>query len=91
MPRPENDATIDWMTNDIAARCRVVVATLSRPGSSLTSLDEAASTLRGAADDLASLLVLLDGAGSSHGSLRGSSRASAFDLALGVPGPIDGQ
>ena len=56
-----SDATIEWMTADVAKRCREAVGHLETPRGSARHLADAAMLLRAAADDLVSLVELVEG------------------------------
>jgi hypothetical protein len=56
-----SDATVDWMTADIAKRCRAALEGLEMGPGSTHQLGNAAMLLRGAADDLVALVELVEG------------------------------
>ena len=56
-----SEVTVDWMRGDIAARCRSVLDALAHPAPSAVHLGGTAMVLRGAADDLVSLVELIEG------------------------------
>jgi hypothetical protein len=59
-PHP-SDPTIDWMTDDVAQRCRAALDVLAGRNVSASQIGNAAMLLRSAADDLASLVELVEG------------------------------
>jgi hypothetical protein len=56
-----SDATVDWMTADITKRCRAALESLEIGPDSAHQLGHAAMLLRGAADDLVTLVELVEG------------------------------
>ena len=56
-----SDATVEWMTADIAKRCRAALQSLETGPGSATQLGNAAMLLRGAAGDLVALVELVEG------------------------------
>ena len=69
------------MVDDIAMRCREVTAALASPSSSAVKLGSAAMLLRGAANDLVSLVELIEGSDRPGG---GDVETPAFGLAFGA-------
>lgn len=63
---PHSDATVRWMVDDVAARCRAVLDSLGRGdrtagnAASAVQLGTAAMLLRGAADDLVAVVELTE-------------------------------
>ena len=81
--RPHRDPTVEWMTADIADRCRAALLVLDAPVSAVTDLDAAAGSLRSAADDLISVVELLRG---QRSAVRGPielEQLDSFDLSFG--------
>ena len=56
-----SDATVEWMTADIAHRCNTALEILEAGPGSANQLGNAAMWLRGAADDLIALVELVEG------------------------------
>jgi len=83
------EPTTDWMVRDIADRCREVLASLETTESSAAHLGNAAVLLRSAADDLVSLVELVEGADRADGE-RGDVPPQAFGLSFGTDQPADG-
>lgn len=81
--RPLSDQTVDWMTADVAARCRSVLLLLESPMSSVIEMDAAAGTLRSASDDLVSVVELLRGQSSAVRAPIDSDELESFDLSFG--------
>ncbi len=75
-----SDPTVDWMTADIAERCREALQRLESCQGPTTHLAEAAMVLRSAADDLVSLVELVEGPDAAA-RVR-TDGPSAFDLAF---------
>jgi hypothetical protein len=74
------DATVDWMTADIARRCRVALESLETGPGSANQLSNAAILLRGAADDLVALVELVEGPEAAANVRAGDQRE--FDLSF---------
>lgn len=55
-----HDATVAWMVDDVAARCRAVLDELANESHSLMRLGGAGMLLRRAADDLVAVVELLE-------------------------------
>lgn len=77
------------MVHDIAERCREVLASLDQHASSVAHLGTAAMQLRGAADDLVSLVELVEG-GRPVGAAARDVPPEAFGLAFGLDQPAAG-
>lgn len=75
-----SDPTVEWMKGDIALRCREAVQLLEPERGSANRLGDAAMLLRSAADDLVSLVELVEGPAAAA-RVR-SDGPSAFDLAF---------
>jgi hypothetical protein len=80
--RALRDQTVDWMTADVADRCRAVILLLESPMNSATEMDAAAGTLRSAADDLVSVVELLGGQGAAVRAPIESDELESFDLSF---------
>jgi hypothetical protein len=78
--RHGSDATVAWMTADIALRCREAVQRLDAAHESASQLGDAAILLRGAADDLISLVELVEGPAAAD-RIRADD-SSDFDVAF---------
>ncbi len=74
------DPTVEWMRADIAMRCREALQRLEPDRGSSYQLGDAAMLLRSAADDLVSLVELIEGP-TAAARLRNDD-PSAFDLAF---------
>jgi hypothetical protein len=61
--RNGSDTTVSWMTSDVAQRCSEALEVLSASNISALQLGNAAMLLRSAADDLVSLVELVEGPG----------------------------
>ena len=75
-----SDATVEWMTADIAQRCKAALESLQSGPGSANQLGNAAMLLRGAADDLVALVELVEGP-EVAANVR-SSDQRAFDLSF---------
>lgn len=84
--RRHADPTTEWMVHDIAQRCRDVLASLDRHATSAAHLGNAAMMLRGAADDLVSLVEMVEG-GYAVGAVDGDVPPEAFGLSFGLDQP----
>ena len=78
--RNSSDATVSWMTNDVAQRCAEALEVLSASNISAVQLGNAAMLLRGAADDLVSLVELVEG----PGVVSLATETPAFGLSFGM-------
>ena len=81
--RPLRDPTVEWMTADVADRCRAVLLILDAPTDSGTGLGDVAGSLRSAADDLMSVAELLSGQSAALRAPIESERLDSFDLSFG--------
>lgn len=59
--RHASEATVEWMTADVSQRCREALDVLVAHNVSAVQIGNAAMLLRSAADDLASLVELVEG------------------------------
>jgi hypothetical protein len=85
-----SDATVEWMTADIAKRCRAALESLETGLGSANQLGNAAMLLRGAAGDLVALLELVEGP--EVAAIVRSDDQRAFDLSFrnaGQQHPLD--
>jgi hypothetical protein len=78
--RNGSDATVSWMTNDVAQRCNDVLEVLSTSNVSAVQLGNAAMLLRSAADDLVSLVEVVEGSG----AVAAATETPAFGLSFGT-------
>jgi hypothetical protein len=78
--RNGSDATVSWMTSDVAQRCTEVLGVLSASNISAVQLGNAAMLLRSAADDLVSLVELVEG----PGVVAAATETPAFGLSFGM-------
>ncbi|NND75511.1 MAG: hypothetical protein HKN44_10955 [Ilumatobacter sp.] len=76
---PHTDATVAWMVDDIAVRCRAVLDALADGSQTAVGLGGAGMLLREAADDLVSLTEMLGRPAATPPGLDG-----AFGLAFGA-------
>lgn len=74
------EPTTDWMIRDIAQRCREVLDALEQQDASAAHLGNAAMSLRGAADDLVSLVELVEGGAAVDDEVA----PRAFGLSFGM-------
>ena len=81
--RAQRDPTVEWMTADVADRCRAALLVLDAPLGAVTELDAAAGSLRSAADDLLSVVELLRGKGAAVRAPIESEQLDSFDLSFG--------
>ena len=77
------EPTTDWMIQDVAQRCRDVLALLDQQDASPAQLGNAAVLLRGAADDLVSLVELVEGGDTVDFEVS----PQAFGLSFGMDQP----
>lgn len=77
---PPREATTQWMVDDVAGRCREVLDALAHT-SSPVQLGNSAMLLRGAANDLVSLVELIEGPNSADGADADSPQS--FRLSFG--------
>lgn len=84
--RQRIEPTTEWMVQDIVLRCREVLWTLEETSTSTSHLGNAAMMLRGAADDLVSLVELLEG-GTSIGKEPVERTHQPFGLSFGMDQP----
>ncbi len=76
------DQTVDWMTADVADRCRAVLLLLESSMSSAIEMDAAAGMLRSAADDLVSVVEVLRGQSAAARAPIESDQLESFDLSF---------
>ena len=79
--RLASEATVDWMTADISQRCRQALDALTVHNPSVVQIGNAAMLLRSAADDLASLVELVE---MPIAPTREMASLPAFGLAFGT-------
>ena len=84
--RRRAEPTTEWMVHDIAERCREVLTSLDEHTTSAAQLGNTAMLLRGAADDLVSLVEMVEG-GDAVGSTGLDVPPEAFGLSFGLDQP----
>ena len=75
-----SDATVSWMTGDVAQRCTTALELLMTSNGSALQLGNAAMLLRSAADDLISLVELVEG----PRAFATATETPAFGLSFGM-------